>query len=121
MAHTGMLTVNNVAIKSPSTMSWGLQDVSAPDAGRTEDALMHKDRVAQKIKLSVAWNNITPTDAHNIVSAFNPEYVNVSYYDILAGGVVTKTFYTGDKEAPFKIWTVGNKRFSTLSFDLIER
>lgn len=119
--HSGMIAVNGTYIKTPSTMQWGLQDVSAPDSGRTEDALMHKNRVAQKIKIQLGWNNITPDEAHPIVAAFNPEYVDVTYYDLLAGGIVTKNFYTGDKTAPFKMWTANNKRYSTLSFDIIER
>lgn len=119
--HSSMIAVNGTYIKTPSTMQWGLQDVSAPDSGRTEDALMHKNRVAQKIKIQLAWNNLTATEAHSIVVAFNPEYVDVTYYDVLAGAVVTKNFYTGDKSAPFKIWTTKQKVFSTLSFDIIER
>ena len=48
-----MLWADGVLIKSPSVFSWGLNDVSAADAGRTDDALMHKNRIAQKRKISV--------------------------------------------------------------------
>lgn len=116
-----MLTVDGVAIKTPSAFSWGLQDVSDPSAGRTLNALMHKNRIAQKRKLSLSWNHPTPQEAAAILQAFNPEYVRVRYPDALSGSNETRTFYTGDKSAPMKIWTVRNKRYSQISFDIIER
>lgn len=119
--HNGMIKVDGVAIKTPSTFSWGLQDVSSSDAGRTQDAVMHKNRIAQKRKIDLVWAMPTPAEAHSILVAFNPEYVNVTYYDPLDGLTVTRNFYTGDKTAPVKIWTVGNKRYESLSFNIIER
>lgn len=119
--NNNMLLVDGVKIKTPSTFSWGLQDVSSSDAGRTQDALMHKNRIAQKRKIDLAWAMPTPEEAHAILVAFNPEYINVTYWDPLAGGRITKTFYTGDKTAPVKIWTVNNKRYESISFNIIER
>jgi len=116
-----MLKVNGVAIKTPSELTWGLQDVSADSAGRTQDALMHKDRVAQKITLNLSWNGLTFAETSTIVNAFNPEYVDVTYPDPLAGRVITKKFYVGDRSAPFKLYTSGNKLMEKLSFNLIER
>lgn len=34
-------------VRSPSSYLWKLEDVSAADAGRTEDTVMHKKRVGQ--------------------------------------------------------------------------
>ncbi len=116
-----MIIVDGVVIKTPSAFSWGLQDVSDPAAGRTLNALMHKNRIAQKRKLSLSWNHPTPQEAAAILQAFNPEYVRVRYPDALSGSNETRTFYTGDKSAPMKIWTVRNKRYSQISFDIIER
>ncbi len=116
-----MITVDGVMIKTPSAFSWGLQDVSDPASGRTLDALMHKNRIAQKRKISLAWNHPTPQEASDILQAFNPEYVRVRYPDTLSGKNETRTFYVGDRSAPMKIWNVRNKRYSQISFDIIER
>ena len=121
MAHNNMLKVNGTRIKSPSKMDLGLQDVSASDAGRTQDALMHKNRVAKKRKISLAWNAVTPEEAHTILDAFKAEYFTVTYYDPWDGANTTRTFYSGDQSAPVKIWTVNNKRYSQVSFDIVER
>ena len=40
--NTGMVTLNGVSVIDPSEMTWGLQDVSASDAGRDEAIRMHK-------------------------------------------------------------------------------
>lgn len=111
----------------PDTFSWGLQDISASDAGRTEDAdnRMHKNRTSQKRKVQLGWNNPTFAQASAIVQMFNPEYVFVRYLDLLSGGWRIAEFYTGDKSAPFRQIALndpsGNKTVvSTLTFDIVE-
>ena len=48
MANHSMIKVNGQWVKTPSAFNFGINDVSASDAGRTQDALMHKNRVARK-------------------------------------------------------------------------
>ncbi len=116
-----MLAIDGIPIRSPSSFTWGLQDVSRHDAGRDESATMHKNRVAQKVTLDLEWSGLSLSEAHTILVAFNPEYIDVTYYDPLEGTDQTLPFYTGDKTAPVQVWTVNNKYYSKLSFNLIER
>ena len=116
-----MIVVDGVEIKTPSSFSWGLQDISDSASGRTQDAVMHKNRTAQKRKISLGWNNPTKEDTAIILQAFNPEYIEVTYPDAMSGTDETRTFYVGDRSAPMKIWTVNNKRYSQISFNIIER
>lgn len=117
-----VLRIDGVKMPCPSSFEWGLQDVSASESGRTDDAIMHKNRVAQKRKLQVAWSYPTWDVACKIIQAVNPEYVNVTYPDFLSGNQYeTRTFYVGDRSAPMQYWWVGNKRVEKLSFDFIEQ
>lgn len=116
-----MITVDGVKIRTPSSLTWGLQDISASNSGRTDDTIMHKNRVGQKVKLQLSWNGLNPEETSKVLKAFNPEYFNVSYHDPMENAVVTKTFYSGDKEAKFYCWTIGNKLFESISFNIIER
>lgn len=116
-----MIEIDGVAVKDPSAFTWGLQDVSGSDAGRTQDTLMHKNRVGQKRKISLGWNNPTPEEASTILTAFNKEYFKVKYPDAMSGKYETRTFYAGDRSAPIKYWMSRMRRYSTLSFDIIER
>jgi hypothetical protein len=82
---------------------------------------MHKNRKGQKRTIKLVWNGLTQEEMHPILVAFNPEYINVTYYDPLDGQDVERTFYSGDKTAPVHIWTIDNKRYTSLTFNVIER
>lgn len=116
-------TVDGVKCPCPSTFSWGLQDVSASDAGRTQDdnVTMYKNRLAQKRKITLAWNGVGTEMTSKILKMFNPEYVSVEYWDAMDGCVETRTFYVGDRNAPVKIWNVNSKLYTSVGFDIIER
>lgn len=116
-----MISVNGVAMPCPSTFTWGLQDISAAESGRTDNGIMHKNRVAQKRKISLGWNGKDWQETGVILRAFNPEYINVRYPDMMSGKYETRTFYVGDRSAPVKWWWVGNQRMESITFDIIER
>lgn len=117
-----MITVDNVEIKCPSEFTYGLEQVNSADAGRTQDAVMHVERIALKVKLELGWSGLTWAEIATIMQAFLPEYINVKYPDMLTGQYETKLFYTGDKSAPVKQWFTndGEKIIDKLSFNIIE-
>lgn len=121
MSYNSLIVVDGVALPQPYIYQWSLQDVSAPDAGRTLDALMHKNLVAQKRKLQLGWRGKDTGTTAMILQAFNPEYVTVQYFDMLDNQYETRTFYTGDRTVPVKLWWVGRHLIETISFDIIER
>lgn len=110
-------------IKAPSSFQWGLEDNSASDAGRVQDEndTMYKNRTSQKRKISLSWNGTTPEETAEILQAFNPEYIFVKYPDAMSGKEEVREFYVGGRSAPVKIWTINNKRYSNVSFNIIER
>ncbi len=111
-------SVGGVAIPCPSKYDWKLSDVSAADAGRTEDAKMHKLRIAQKVHIELEWQNVGDAVAQAVLTAFQPEYININYYDYKSMAYLTKRFYVGDR-------TVSSynrvKHISTISFNIIEQ
>jgi len=125
MAVPSLLVVDGVNIKAPSAMTWSIQDISSPDAGRTLDGIMHKERLAfggQKRKLKLEWNLVKfGEESRTILQAFTPEYISVAFPDPQEGTVITRTFYTGDKELQFKTWWSGKQLLTNLSFSIIEQ
>lgn len=117
------LTVGGVTMPNPDTYSWGEQDVSAPDAGRMQDgnATMYKMLITRKVKLQLGWTNRDEQTISSIISAFSPEYIEVSYFDAREAGYVTKTFYVGDRSVPYKEINRNGTAISTLTFNIIER
>lgn len=116
-----MILVGGSAVKDPSVFEWGLQDISGADAGRTDDTIMHKNRVGQKRKLKLAWNNPTPEETSAILQAFDPEYIMVTYPDAKSGLNETREFYVGDRTAPMRAWASRYKRYTQVTFEIIER
>ena len=117
-AYNPIQSVGGVAVPCPSKYDWKLSDVSAADAGRTEDALMHKMRIAQKVHIELEWSNVSDAVAQTVLTAFQPEYISVRYYDYKAMGFQTKTFYVGDRTVSSYSRING---IGTISFNIIEQ
>lgn len=116
-----LIRVDGVDMPNPSKLQWGLQDVSIGDSGRDDTGYMYKGRLTQKRKIELEWSAVTPGVASTILSAFNPEYINVRYFDPLANAWQIKNFYVGDRSGSVKIWTTDAKIYETISFNIIER
>lgn len=121
MAQTLIFRINGVEMPCPSKFDIGIQDVSDPDAGRDLSGRMWKGKVAQKITIDVAYPYPTPDVVSKVLNAIEPEYINVTFEHPRTMEATTIECYVGDRSAPYKFWWVGNKRFETLSFRLIER
>lgn len=111
-------SVDGVAVPCPSKYTWKLSDVSAQDAGRTEDALMHKMLIAQKRHLELEWQNLSGAEASAILTAFNPEYITVSFYDYKENDFISKRFYTGDRSV--EMYNMA-RDIGTIAFNIIEQ
>jgi hypothetical protein len=115
--------VDGVSCPTPSTFSYTLSDNSAEDAGRVQDGndTMYKNRTSQKRKISLSWLGPSLSTASSLLTMFNPEYVHITYWDMKDNEEQTRQFYVGDRTVPVNIWTVDNKRYTSVSFDIIER
>lgn len=117
-----MIEINGIKIKSPTSFTWGLNEVASEDSGRTLDATMHKDVIGIKRKLECEWVGLTREDTANILQLTKSTvYVSVTYPDSMSGVDETRTFYTNDPVTPVQIWNFNNKRYSKLTLNFIER
>ena len=124
-----MIEVGGVAIRDPSSMKIKRSDLSSSDAGRDINGLMHAGKlrdangnILTKVSISLAWAALSPTEAAEILTAFQAdEYFAVKYWDPSTNTQVTKTFYCGDREIPVKIWTSNNKIYEQIAVNIIER
>lgn len=108
----------------PSAYKISIQDVSRSNAGRTEDGLMHKEKLTQKVTIELEWQNLSTAETNNILTLFDDEYLNVCYLDPKNGSsssdyFVTKNFYVGDRSTPAYNTKMGV--WSNISFNIIER
>lgn len=112
-------SVDGKTVSCPSSYMYKLEDVSAADAGRTEDTVMHKNRIGQLVGLELSWQNITTAVVSEILQAFNPQYITVCYLDAMRGKYVTSEFYVGNRSAP--LYNAKKGLWSNVSFNIIER
>lgn len=112
-------SVDGKAIKCPSSYVYKLEDISASDAGRTEDTKMDKMRIGQLVGIELSWVYLTNQEISELLTAFNPEYISVVYLDAMQGGYVTSEFYVGNRSAPLYNTRLG--LWESVSFNLIER
>ena len=102
-------------------LRWTRFDVEAPDTGRTLDGVMHRGRVAVKVRLDVTCRPLTASEASTVLNAIAPEFVTVRYVDPMQGSVV-KTMYSNNIPALCAtVYDDGSARWEGLEFPLIER
>lgn len=116
-----LIKVNNVEIPSPTMVEWRLSDISDSAAGRTEDTIMHKNRIGQKWSADLTWTNPTAEETAMILTMFDPEYFDVTFTNPKTNSINTRVFYRGDSSIPVKLWRSGEKVYSSISFSIIER
>lgn len=117
--HNPLRSVAGLQLPPPKKYEWGLQDLSADTAGRTEDNVMHKDTKGQVVRLSLSWRMVSIADGAKILQAFNDEFITVEYLDLLRGDYVTAEFYTGDRKGVLFNEKLG--RIEEISFNIIEK
>ena len=103
-------------------VKWTRNDVDSPDTGRTLDAVMHRGRVASKIRLDISCKPLTDSEASTVLNAIYPEYVTVQYTDPQAGGLVTRTMYSNNNPASYLLNREGEEDlWDGITFPLVER
>ena len=103
-------------------LKWQRSDLDAPNSGRTLDGLMHRSRVASKIRLDVTCRPLLKNEASIVLSAVFPEWVSVTYTDPMNGTEVTKTMYSNNNPASFLLKKRdGREYWSGITFPLIEQ
>ena len=100
---------------------WSRNDVDAPNTGRSMDALMHRGRVATKIRLDITCRPLTTEELRIVLNTILPEYVTVTYDDPMYGRT-TKTMYANNNPAVFQLNKNDGRQYWTgVTFPLVER
>lgn len=100
---------------------WQRNDLDGESAGRTLDGIMHRERVAVKIRLDINCKPLTTAQAVTVLNAILPEFVQVEYTDPMYGRTI-KTMYSNNAPASvMRIQEDGTELWNGISFPLIER
>ena len=85
--------VNLLPYIAEDGIRWTRFDVEAPDTGRTLDGVMHRGRVAKKVRLDITCRPLQTSEAMTVLRAIEPEIVSVQYVNV--AGQVANTPFNG--------------------------
>ena len=118
-----VLKINGVDILpyiADSGIKWQRNDIEAPDAGRTLDSDMHRNRIGIKIRLDITCRPLSTAEARAVMSAILPEYVTVQYEDLIYGMRTTQMYSNNVPAVCGTVYPDGDALWEDLSFPLIE-
>ena len=102
-------------------LKWSRNDVDDPNTGRDMSGLMHRGRVATKIRLDVTCRALEKNEIAVVLNAIAPEFVTVVYDDPMQG-LTTKVMYANNNPAVFQMKKDdGREYWNGVTFPLIER
>ena len=75
-----ILQINKIDIADPMTLTWDLYDLDSEDgAGRNQEGLMFRDRVAVKRKLNCTWPPMEPFQMAALLQAMDAVFFTMRY------------------------------------------
>lgn len=110
--------VNILPFVAEKGIKWQRNDIDGPNAGRTMDGEMHRERITSKVRLDITCLPLYSSDAQTVLNAIAAEYVEVEYMDPMYGYVI-KTMYSNNTPATY-INTRTNM-WEGIAFPLIEK
>lgn len=103
-------------------IKWSRNDIDASSAGRsTQDGLLHRARVAIKARLDCTCRPLTQSELSTVLTALQPEWLQVQYHDPTTNATVTKKMYSNNIPASFKIMRGSTQYWAGVTFPLIEQ
>lgn len=103
-------------------LKWQRADVDGPNAGRTLDGTMIRDRRAIKIRWDVTCKPLTSAELSTVLTLIEPEFVLLNYSDPVTNALASDKFYANNFPTQFAMITRnGVEYWSGLSFPLIQK
>lgn len=103
-------------------VKWQRADVDGPNAGRTLDGTMVRDRRATKYRWDITCVPLNAADLSKILGLIQGEFVTFTYTDPLTNTEVSDLYYANNFPAQLThIYRNGEQLWTGLTFPLIQR
>lgn len=106
-----------------SGLKYGVNDLDSEEAGRTLDGVMHRSRVATKVRWDVRTKKLTTPEIQKLMQLIRPEWVTLTCTDLCLGERTYQAYsnnYSVDTVAT-GLNVDGEILWSEFSFPLIEQ
>ena len=99
----------------------GRSDIDSPNAGRTLDGVMHRGRVATKLRWDVTCRPLKDAELTTIENLLMPEYITVTVIGDPHYGTWQRRCYSNNTSAEYLIRKPnGTQYWAGITFPLIE-
>lgn len=117
------LKINGIQIAEyPSQFTVTTLDLDDGESSvRTADGRLNRDRIAVKRQVEMAWGVLTWSKISALLKSMEPAFFDMTYPDPMTGGYATKTFYVGNRPAPFAVAKGSEVLWNGLKVTLTER
>lgn len=88
---------------------------------RTADGTLNRDRIAVKRQIEMSWGPLPWSKISAILSAMENVFFPFTYPDPMTGKYETKTFYVGNRPAPFAVAKGSEIMWNGLKVTLTEK
>lgn len=103
-------------------LKWQRADVDGPNAGRTLDGTMIRDRRAIKIRWDVTCKPLTAQQLSTVLTLIQPEFVTLRYLNPVTNTITTGQFYANNFPVQFSMITKSGVEYWTgLTFPLVQK
>lgn len=118
-----LLKINGVEIAEyPEKFIPTILDIDDSDTSvRMSDGTLNRNRIAVKRQLEMSWGVLEWEAVSSILKAMENVFFDVYYPDIMSGQYETRTFYVGNRPAPFVVSQGGRIMWSGLKITLTEK
>ena len=115
-----ILKVDGIDIPDPSSITISRNKVWSQNTGRTKSGKYVGDLAAIKWRIDATWNNISENKAQEIMSAFEPAYVNVRFRNPKTKANTTTKFYGGDETLNVYNYDIDEAVYESVSLSIVE-
>lgn len=121
MYNDSFIKINGIQMPTPSVFSVTIMDISGENSNRDSRGTMHIDRVATKRKIEMEWKLLNMKDMSTLLNLVKDIFFEVEYPDPMAGCMVKKTFYVGDRTTPMYSCIGKIPKWQNVKYNLIEQ
>jgi len=118
-----MLKINGQEIAAyPSQFTVTTMDIDDGESSvRTADGTLNRDRITVKRQIEMSWGVLRWSQISAIMKAMEGVFFELTYPDPSAGTEVTKSFYVGNRPAPFTVQNGNEILWNGLKVTLTEK
>lgn len=103
-----LLSINGVAIPTPSKFNITYNDLDSEETGRSLDGNLHRDVIGTNFRtIDLEWKTMERDDLRKLLNALSKKTFPVTYYDPIKDTMVTKTMYAGNRKVDMYNYVLG--------------